>query len=152
MNKLFVFAPLLVLFACTNTTPPAPVAAAPAAPSHEAMIRQFFDHFNRHDWEKMAAMYSEPAIFLDPSMGTDPIPQTRAEVVAKYKEMQDVFPDIKDEIRQVYASGDKHVIVEFVSTGTAPDKSVFKLPICTVFTIENGLITKDFTYYDNSTE
>lgn len=31
----------------------------------------------------------------------------------------------------------------------APDNSKFTLPICTVFTIENGLITQDFTYYDN---
>jgi len=49
----------------------------------------------------------------------------------------------------MYSSGDKHVIVEFISTGTAPDNSKFELPICTIFTIENKKITKDFTYYDN---
>jgi hypothetical protein len=50
---------------------------------------------------------------------------------------------------QTYPSGDKHIIVEFVSSGTAPDSSKFELAICTIFTIENGLITKDFTYFDN---
>lgn len=49
----------------------------------------------------------------------------------------------------MYPSGENHIIVEFVSSGTAPDNSKFELPICTIFTIENGLITKDFTYYDN---
>ena len=50
----------------------------------------------------------------------------------------------------VYPSGDKNVIVEFVSKGTLPDQSKFELPICTIFTIENGKITKDYTYFDNS--
>ena len=44
------------------------------------------------------------------------------------------------------------MIVEFISTGTAEDGSQFELPICTIFTIENGKITKDFTYYDNFNE
>ena len=63
-----------------------------------------------------------------------------------------VFPELYDEVIQVYPSGDNHIIVEFVSTGTAPDDSKFELPICTIFTFENGKITKDFTYYDNFEE
>lgn len=63
-----------------------------------------------------------------------------------------MFPDLKDEIKTIYVSGNNNVIVEFVSTGTAPDNSKFELPICTIFTIENGKITKDFTYYDNFDE
>ena len=38
---------------------------------------------------------------------------------------------------------------KFVSTGTAPDNSKLELPICTIFKIENGLITKDFIYFVN---
>jgi ketosteroid isomerase-like protein len=59
---------------------------------------------------------------------------------------------LKDEVKAVYPSGENHIIVEFISTGTAPDNSKFELPICTIFTIENGKITKDFTYYDNFEE
>ena len=62
------------------------------------------------------------------------------------------LPDLHDQVIQTYASGDKNVIVEFVSSGTGPDKVKFELPICTIFTIENGLITKDFTYFDNFEE
>lgn len=53
---------------------------------------------------------------------------------------------------QVYPSSDQHIVVEFVSSGTAPDNSKFELPICTIFTIENGKITKDFSYFDNFEE
>lgn len=60
-----------------------------------------------------------------------------------------MFPDVKDKVIQTYPSGDNHIIVEFVSSGTAPDNSKFELPIFTIFTIENGLITKDFSYFDN---
>ncbi len=63
--------------------------------------------------------------------------------------VQTVFPD---QLIQMYPSGDKHIIVEFVSSGTGIDKVKFELAICTILTIENGLITKDFTYFDNFDE
>ncbi|MBL0911466.1 MAG: nuclear transport factor 2 family protein [Bacteroidia bacterium] len=155
---------LLLLFLCTallSACGPAAEKQAPAAVSeavetpeqkNEKLVRTYFDHFNRHDWNKMAAMYSDPAEFRDPSFGKDPVKQTRAEVAKKYGEMGAVFPDMRDEITAVYASGDKHVTVEFTSRATDPDGSKFELPICVVFTIENGLITKDYTYYDNTGE
>ena len=63
-----------------------------------------------------------------------------------------MFPDVKDNVIHTYPSGDNHIIVEFISSGTAPDQTKFELPICTIFTIENGLITKDYTYFDNSSK
>lgn len=116
------------------------------------LIKQYFAHFNNHDWEKMAGMYSETAEFKDPSFGPGVVTQTRAQTMEKYREMREMFPDLHDEVLRVYPSGDKHLIVEFVSSGTAPDGSSFELPICTIFTIEDGLITKDYTYYDNFEE
>lgn len=110
--------------------------------------RQMFDAFNRHDWKSMAEFYSASAQFLDPSFGQDYVSKTRSETEAKYREMQAMFPDIHDEVVGVYASGDK-VTVEFISTGTAPDGTKFKLPIVSILTFENALIVKDATYYDN---
>jgi ketosteroid isomerase-like protein len=49
----------------------------------------------------------------------------------------------------MYPSGVKHITVEFISKGTGPDGKAFELPICTVLTVEDGKIAKDFTYYDN---
>ena len=122
------------------------------ATENEKLVRQYFDHFNNHDWTKMANMYTEIADFKDPSLGKGVIKQTREQIVKKYEELSQTFPDVKDEVVRIYPSGDKHIVVEFISSGTAPDNSAFELAICTIFTIENGLITKDFTYYDNFEE
>lgn len=116
------------------------------------LVDQYFAHFNNHDWEKMAGMYAETAAFKDPSLGQGIVTQTREQTIQKYSELNEIFPDLQDTIIQVYPSGEQHAIVEFVSSGTAPDGSEFRLPICTIFTFENGKIVKDFTYYDNFEE
>ena len=118
---------------------------------NEQIVKSFFEAFNQHDWAKMAAMYADTASFRDPSFGTDIVKQTHVETVKKYSELQKVFPNVKDSVTAVYPSGKNHIVVEFVSTGASADgKMSFNLPICTVFTIENGKIKSDFTYYDNN--
>ena len=112
-------------------------------------IRTYFETFNRHEWDALASMYSPAATFKDPSLGAGVVKQSREAFVKKYSELSDTFSDLKDTVVSVYPSGANTVIVEFVSTGTAPDGSKFELPICTIFEIVNGQITKDFTYYDN---
>lgn len=116
---------------------------------NEKLVKKYFDHFNKHEWTEMANMYSETAEFKDPSLGQGVVKQTRQQIIDKYSEMTKIFPDLHDQVVQTYPSGDKHVIVEFISTGTTLDNSKFELPICTIFTIENGIITKDFSYFDN---
>jgi ketosteroid isomerase-like protein len=119
---------------------------------NEEIVAQYFEYFNQHEWEKMADMYVDEAEFKDPSIGTEIVTMTKAEIVAKYQELGGIFPDLKDRVIQTYPSGDRYITVEFVTEGTAPDGSKMKLPICTVFAIEGGRITKDFSYYDNSQE
>ena len=118
----------------------------------EKLVKQYFEHFNNHEWAKMANMYSDTAEFKDPTLGQGIVKLTRQQIIEKYTELSEMFPDVKDKVIQIYPSGEKNIIVEFVSTGTAPDNSKFELPICTIFTIENGLITKDFSYFDNFDE
>jgi len=120
--------------------------------NNEKLIKQYFELFNQHDWKKMSEMYTETADFKDPSLGKGIVKQSRKQTEEKYAELHKIFPDLHDEVIQIYPSGENHIIVEFVSTGTAPDNSKFELPICTIFTIDNGLITKDFTYFDNFEE
>ncbi|RYF97379.1 MAG: nuclear transport factor 2 family protein [Chitinophagaceae bacterium] len=123
---------------------------APIAPDNEQIVKDYFSLFNAHNWTGMAAMYKDSAEFRDPSFGTDIVKQTRQQIADKYAALNKNFPDIADSISHIYPSNASNIIVEFVSKGTAPDSSAFRLPICTIFTIENGLITKDFTYYDNN--
>jgi ketosteroid isomerase-like protein len=117
--------------------------------SNEKLIKQYFEHFNQHDWPKMASLYSENADFKDPSLGKGIVKQTRQQVIKKYTELGQAFPNVTDSILTIYPSGPHHVTVEFLSTGTAADQSKFELPICTIFTIHDGKIIKDYTYYDN---
>jgi ketosteroid isomerase-like protein len=139
-----------VLFACkSNPVKDKPVAEISSGSNPEAVARLLFERFNQHDWEGMAALYTDTAEFKDPSFGKGIVKQTRAETVKKYKELNALFTNFRDSIVNVYPSGDKHVTVEFISKGTAPDGTLFELPIITVFTVENGFISKDFTYYDN---
>jgi len=148
MKKVIFFITALIFVSCNNQNQSKMIDTN----QNEKLIKQYFEHFNNHNWKEMAAMYTETADFKDPSLGDGIVKQSRKQTEDKYAELNKVFPDLHDEIIQIYPSGTNHIIVEFVSTGTAPDNSKFKLPICTIFTIENGLITKDFTYFDNFDE
>jgi steroid delta-isomerase-like uncharacterized protein len=125
---------------------------APQVNNHEAFVKQYFEYFNQHNWQKLANLYADTVEFKDPSLGSGIVLQTRQQTIKKYSELNQVFPDLTDKIVNTYASGNNHVVIEFVSSGTGPDKAKFELPICTILTIENGLITKDFTYFDNFDE
>lgn len=141
------FTLLVALWACIACN--ASEKPSTTANTHEAFIRQYYAYFNQHDWGKMANMYTETADFKDPSLGKGIVKQTREQTIKKYSELSQAFPDLRDSITNIYPAGEKHIVVEFISRGTAPDKTTFELPICTIFTIEKGLISKDFTYYDN---
>lgn len=152
--RLFPILPVIVIFcltACKNeSAKEQPAAAVPATieNNQENVVRLMFERFNQHDWEGMAALYTDTAEFRDPSFGKTLVKQTRAETVKKYKELNSFFPDIRDSVVAMYPSGEKYVTVEFISKGKARDGTVLELPICTILTVENGFISKDFTYYD----
>ncbi|MFG4001581.1 nuclear transport factor 2 family protein [Flavobacterium aquidurense] len=148
MKKIILFGIAFLVISCNNQNQ----SKIMETTKNEKLIKQYFEYFNKHDWKKMSEMYTETADFKDTSLGPGIIKQTRKQIEDKYAELNNIFPDLHDKVIQVYPSGQKHIIVEFVSTGTAPDNSKFELPICTIFTIENGLITKDFTYFDNFEE
>ena len=146
MRKLLIFLVTVCMFiSCNNQNQLKPIDTS----KNEEIVKQYFEYFNSHNWKKMAEMYTETADFKDPSLGKGIVKQTRKQTEDKYAELNKIFPDLHDKVIQIYPSGENHIVVEFISTGTAPDNSKLELPICTVFTIENGLITKDFTYFDN---
>ena len=151
MKKYLLLFITSLLLSC-NSGQNQPPAGTKGHEQNVALAKKVYEHFNNHEWEKMAGLYAEPAQFKDPSLGPDIVKQTRQQIATKYREMEEMSPDVRDDIVSVYPSGDKHVVVEFVSSGTAPDGTKWQLPICTIFTMENGLITKDFTYYDNPQE
>jgi ketosteroid isomerase-like protein len=146
MKKTITLLVIAFIFICCNNQNQSKIVNTS---KNEKIVKQYFEYFNKHDWKKMADMYTETADFKDPSFGKGIVKQTRKQTEDKYAELNKIFPDLHDKIVKIYPSGENHIVVEFISTGTAPDNSKLELPICTVFTIENGLITKDFTYFDN---
>lgn len=150
-NLLFVLI-ICILASCNSSAPTTEGKKTGSETDNETLVKKFFERFNAHDWPAMAAMYIDTANFKDPSLGPGIVKQTRQQTIEKYAELNKVFPDIHDEVIQTYPSGDKNIIVEFVSSGISRDSVKFELPICTIFTIENGLITQDFTYFDNFDE
>ena len=147
MKKLIFLLSSIIVISCKQSTPNSMETTA-----NEKLVKTYFEHFNKHDWKAMANMYAETAEFKDPSLGFGIVKQTKQQTIKKYSELNNVFPDLHDQVIATYPSGENHIVVEFISTGTAPDNSKFELPICTIFTIENGLITKDFSYFDNFEE
>ena len=142
MKKIIILIAILSAISCTTQN-------NKESNNNEGLVEQYFAYFNNHEWTKMANMYSGNAEFKDPSLGKGIIKQTHQQIIEKYSELNEIFTDIKDEVIKTYPSGKKHIIVEFISSGTAPDNSKFEIPICTIFTIENGKITQDFSYFDN---
>lgn len=71
---------------------------------NEKLILQYFEYFNNHDWAKMAGMYIETVEFKDPSLGLGIVQQTRQQIIAKYAELHQMFPDLNDKVLQIYPS------------------------------------------------
>ena len=149
MRNLLFLSLVSFVFSCKQNEEKVIISESNSA-NNEKIARELFVHFNNHDWQKMANLYSEKAGFKEPASGMVVHQKSKDMIIKEYSELQNQFPDVQDSVVAVYPSGDKNVIVEFVSKGILPDQSKFELPICTIFTIENGKITKDYTYFDNS--
>lgn len=122
----------------------------PTSHQNEKLTQEMFAAFNRHDWKGMAEYYADTAEFLDPSDGTEYVKKTRHETIAKYAEMEKMFPNVHDEVVTLFSHADK-VAVEFISTGSGNGEE-FALPISTVLTFADGKIVRDATYYNNCTK
>jgi ketosteroid isomerase-like protein len=147
MRRLFVVNFVLMFFISCNTNKSELIMS-----KNIELVKTYFALFNNNQWNELSKLYIEDAEFKDPSLGQGVVKQTREQFIVKYSELNAIFPDLRDDIVQIYPSGEKHVIVEFISSGTAEDNSKFELPICTIFTIENGQIIKDYSYFDNFDE
>lgn len=69
--------PLLLILIATllSCNHQKPKAMTPT--ENEKLVHQYFEHFNNHEWKKMASMYIETVEFKDPSLGQGIVKQTR---------------------------------------------------------------------------
>ena len=118
-------------------------------------VEKMFAAFNRRDADALAALYADD-VFVDSPDFPQP-KRTPAEVAAHYREMFRQFPDIRDDVQSITASGNR-VVVEFISYCTVENPSAemppsvkgkkFSLKIASILEVVNGKIVRDITYYD----
>lgn len=117
--------------------------------NNTTFIKNYFQTFNNHNWDSLAKFYADTAAFKDPSFGNKIVMLTHTNFIKKYKNQETIIPNIKDSDVAIYSSSDSVIIVEFKATITDPANKKMELPICTIFTLKNNLIIKDYTYFDN---
>lgn len=71
-SNLIIFFTLFALISCNNQN-----QKNMTTTDNEKLVKQYFEHFNNHEWTKMANMYSEVSEFKDPSLGQGIVKQTR---------------------------------------------------------------------------
>lgn len=64
MRTLFIILTITFLTSCTEDND-----FSKQQEQNQKIVEQYFEHFNNHEWQKMAEMYVETAEFKDPSLG-----------------------------------------------------------------------------------
>jgi len=138
---IMVLGCLAAVASCAHRMP-APHGQADA----EMTVRQKFAAFNRHDADAIQSIYGADAVLHTPDY---PGLTGNAPIAGTYRQLFAAIPDAKDEIRSFDAIGDK-VYVEFTLTGHwggAPEKAL-QVRIMSIYTVKDGHIAEDSTYYD----
>ena len=144
---------ILVVASTLTATSPEAAGGRVAIPDSEpelaevavSVIRAKFDAVNRHDINQIVAAYAETATltatdFCAPRQG-------RSEVRRTYQDIFSAVPDVRAEIVDLVADGDR-VAVRLRLRGTIVDQP-FQLSLMNFFTVSDGLITRDDGIFDN---
>jgi len=121
-------------------------AAQPVGADPAATVRLKFAAFDRHDVSAIQGSYADDAILRSPD---NPELAGNAPIGEVYRHIFDMIPDARDEIQSFDQSADK-VFVQFVMSGHfkgAADQPV-KVRIMSIYTVRDGRIVEDATYYD----
>lgn len=141
VKQLMALACLAACGACTGAAP-APSAAAGVAET----VRLKFAAFDRHDAAAIQDIYGTDAVLHSPD---HPELKGNRPIADSYRDIFSYVPDAKDQVQIFDVIGDK-VFVQFLMTGHlggASDKPVHAA-IMTIYTVRDGHIVTDDTYYD----
>ena len=107
MKKIFLIAlpAMMIIMACQNATQKNELNDKSSI-DVKHIIKSYHELFNNHDWEKMAAMYSETPEMKDPAFGVKSIKISQSDIIKKYKELNMMIPDVHDSVISMYPSGD----------------------------------------------
>ena len=68
MRNLLFLSLVSFVFSCKQNEEKVIISESNSA-NNEKIARELFVHFNNHDWQKMADLYSEKAGFKEPASG-----------------------------------------------------------------------------------
>ncbi|GAA4451786.1 hypothetical protein GCM10023189_14160 [Nibrella saemangeumensis] len=117
----------------TACTPAGPADLETVQQQNIRVVRQLQAGLNQHDWAGVSQLYAERVRYKGPHTRYQEVEQTPGEVVAAYR-------GYHLEITQLYAAYEHHVVVEGRLSQGSPR------PVCMIYTIENGRITRQYTY------
>lgn len=144
VKHLMALACLAGCTACAGTAPAPSVEVGAAETVHLK-----FAAFDRHDAAAIQDVYGADAVLHSPDYpeltGNRPIADT-------YRKLFSFIPDAKDEVQSFDVVGDR-VYAQFALTGHlggAADKPI-RVPIMSIYTVKDGHIVADTTYYDRKT-
>jgi limonene-1,2-epoxide hydrolase len=139
-------ASLLIVGLCWSSAPGTSHAASQVDIRPLEAVRNKFAAFNQHDVGTIEEIYARSAILNSPDysnlVGNKAIAET-------YRKIFDSIPDARDDVQLLESVG-KHVYVQFILTGhwnRMQDRPV-NVRIIAVYTVEDGRIVDDATYYD----
>ena len=112
----------------------------------EMTVRQKFAAFNRHDADAIQSIYGANAVLHSPDY---PGLTGNVSIAGTYRQLFAAIPDARDEIQSFDAIGDK-VYVQFTLTGhwEGEPARVLQVTIVSIYTVKDGHIADDTTYYD----
>lgn len=125
------------------------LAATHRNPDPLDVVRQKFVAFDKHDVSAIEKIYAADAVLHSPDY---PALSGGAPIADTYRHLFEAIPDAKDNLVSLDHVGDK-VYAQFVLTGHfkgADDKTI-RVPIMSVYTVRDGHIVVDSTYYDRKT-
>lgn len=133
----------LVLLILTAMSP----ASANTAATPSQVVQAMFDAFNRHDAAAMAVLYSANARLNSSDFCS---PRGKKDVERTYASLFAAFPDIRDDLDSLVASGDR-VAVRFTARSRSGGTAM-ALRIMTFLTVRGGLIVEDDSIFDTKGE
>jgi ketosteroid isomerase-like protein len=112
-------------------------------------VRQKFEAFNRHDAAAIEGIYATDAVLHSPDY---PELAGNSRIADTYRGLFDALPDANDSVENIDRSGDR-VYAQFVLSGHLKGMGgkFVKVPIISVYTVRDGHIVADSTYYDRKT-
>lgn len=123
-------------------------AASAAGADTKALdcVRQKFAAFNRHDVDAIQQLYANDATLHSPDY---PSLSGNAPIADTYRKIFDAIPDAKDELATL-ESASNHVYAQFVLTGHfhGAQEQPVSVRLIAVYTVKDGRIVEDATYYD----